>query len=279
MPFAPFPALGYLSDGIRTEGEMKTAFENWLLATQQTGGHGECRLVSASADPPQPGAAVDGRRLIVNNVAYELPGAGLTVDQCGPDRLRRLCGSRLGVSRAGWSSTSCCPRDHAPDPDSGIEHGRRQWRACAPTFVGYAYTNGASQFVAEQVISWFHRRRRTALLLFPSDLTTGSSTPVSLFQFYVPLFAHTTLQATMNVMLAAGATAASVVFEIYIGPTLVASSFLVVPPYGRFPVSLLAQQYMAVHGGITVDVRIYLPTAGHSITVIQGSQLLVAYDG
>ena len=26
------------------EGEMKTAFENWLLATKQTSGHGQCRL-------------------------------------------------------------------------------------------------------------------------------------------------------------------------------------------------------------------------------------------
>ena len=82
MAFAPFPPATYLSDGARTEGEMKTAFENWLLATQQMA----ARAVPPGLREPDQCSSFVRRRAARPGQRAAVPGADrrAEADQCRP---------------------------------------------------------------------------------------------------------------------------------------------------------------------------------------------------
>ena len=191
MAFAPFPPATYLCDGARTEGEMKTAFENWLLASKQME-HGQCRLClrecrrSSSSSRSRAGASCSTTR------RFWLPVGGLSLTNAGlvatASYLRRRSTTTRRRQRACVETHFIsADRGHARvvDPDSGVEHdvastaGRRSDRAVRPS-SGSSRRRPPASSPRRRLASLYDpsARRDHRWPSGPADFATGSATPV-----------------------------------------------------------------------------------------------------
>jgi hypothetical protein len=151
MAFAPVPEASYLSDAARTEGEMKTGFENWLLATKQTAGHGGGRLVRTSATLLTL-APSHGNRMLVGQRSVVIPPAGYTITNAG-----LLASTAYWVGLADPANDgvvsllitpATTPYSLVTDPETGVTTIAGTAYGSRVTLVGDTTTDASAQFGA-----------------------------------------------------------------------------------------------------------------------------------
>ena len=212
MPFAPFPDATYLTDAARTEGEMKTAFENWLLASKQME-HGQCRLVYESPTVLRL-IPWNGRRVLVNHAPFAVPSAGLTITNAGmtANQLHYIyLSDEAGDGNCILKQTQIIAGVvRSADPDSGvgmisIDSGAT--RLATSTVVGLAVPL-ASGFSEGLTVSLFQRRLGTPITALAADFPGfAAASPTSVIGVAALGFAGDTLLAQAQLVFeATGAT-------------------------------------------------------------------------
>lgn len=160
MPFAPFPPAGYLADGTRTEGDMKVAFEEWRLATEQTAGHGD-GLLQLESETQLILRPRDGNRMIVGERNIMLPAAGLTVTNVGLTANRDYWVALVDPDNDGQVRLQLveaqAPFSLAADPASGVMTVLGTPYANRATMVGNTRTTATGTFATTTTSSWFHQ--------------------------------------------------------------------------------------------------------------------------
>lgn len=267
MAFAPFPPATYLSDGARTEGEMKTAFENWLLASRQME-HGQCRLSYVSPTSLQLRPA-EGRRVLVNGRPFLVPIGGLGLTNAG-----LVASTFYYVTLYDEFNDGACvlkafnatgANVRAVDPDSGVSMMSFDAGASVDlrtTIVGYVVMNAAGQFVPSAVASLHDRRLVATSTALPSDFSTGSATPVQLFGVQALGFVGDGMTVAAFVTLLA-ATVSNVTIQAFnesvashwVSVTVPASQGLVVP-------LIWAREALPTDQGWFIEVRVSVSSGG-----------------
>jgi hypothetical protein len=268
MAFAPHPPAGYLSHPARTQGEMKTAFENSLLASKQTGGHGQCRLTVTSATALKL-VTVGGRRVLVNDQPFLVPTAGLFLTNAGfvantlyvVTLWDELADGNVRLQAYGYAP----PITIEPDPDSGMlglyQSGVRQPRH---TPVGLIRTNASSQFEASGSLSFYNAALATSWI-GAGPLTTGSTTNILVASLIVAAYpgdhmfaiAHLDLRCPVITGVTAG---------LYQQSFLGTSAYSIIAANGATPMTLHAP---CIASGNLAAFEVYLnvAAAGQSVTI------------
>lgn len=232
MAFAPFPAAGYLADGSRTEGEMKTAFENWLLATKQTADHGSGALTVASPTLLRLDRR-DGKQMLVGERSIEIPSAGLTITNAGAVANAAYWVCLTDFSDDGVGALRIIG-EGAPGYSLGTalttgvrvvigEPGDRN------TYLGRIKADASAQFVAGTLTPYFHAP--PAVRAWAAVAAAGS--------FYSSVGFSSVTRTAVGV------------YSLVLTPTL-ASASPCVTPYGGTPAVATAS-----HSGDTITVRTF----------------------
>jgi hypothetical protein len=227
MPWAAFPAAGYVSASTRTEGEMKTAFENWLDACKDTRGHGQCRLVYQSPTNLVL-APWNGNQLIVQTDSYQVPVGGVyfpnsfSGSQANIGYLLTVfaSGTTLVANAFGWRNfgTTNDPSYESFEPTTGVYIPNYSGAAHNEyTIVGLATLNASAQWSPAGTISWFNRLPTTSAGAL-SIASTSSTSPITLVTLNVPAFSNDIVTAILDVNLQAS-TPTRVSFQYYLNGT------------------------------------------------------------
>jgi len=190
MAYAAFPAPGYLSNAARTEGEMKTALENWLDACQDTQGVGQCRLEYVSTDVLQL-TRFDGRVLMISDSSVILPATALQYFNSATGFVANQtyyilmqAGPAFSAIAVGSTTSHTTNINRILHPSTGVQIPTVDSTAYDYyTIVGLAELDAAQHWTRLGLATWFNRRLQS----FKVNVGTGSTSSTA----YSPLGPNT----------------------------------------------------------------------------------------